>query len=151
MASSSSLIKTILHKSLAEGVYRDVTSKNSNYYYFLGKTLSWDNEETPPYPIDSYAYEREVRKEIITLKQIGPSDVNFVVPRKNWNSGTIYDMYDDEYSNQIIGIDIVSGGTGFTSLPTIEITGGGGTGAIYTPVILDGQIIDVDLVSRGSG
>ena len=148
---SSSLIKTILHKSLAEGVYRDVTTKSSNYYYFLGKTLGWADELNPPYPIDSYAYERSVRNEIITMKQIGPSDISFVVPRRNWVSGTVYDMYDDEYSNQIIGINIVSGGVGYINLPTITITGGGGTGASYTPVVLDGQIIGVDLVSKGTG
>lgn len=79
----SSLIKTILHKSLAEGVYRDVTTRSSNYYYFLGKTLAWQDELNPPYPIDSYAYERQVRSEIITMKQIGPSDISFVVPRIN--------------------------------------------------------------------
>jgi hypothetical protein len=147
----SSLIKTILHKSLAEGVYRDVTSRSSNYYYFLGKTLSWNDELNPPYPIDSYAYERDVRNEIITMKQIGPSDVSFVIPRRNWTSGFVYDMYDDEYSNEIIGLNVVSGGTGFNTLPTITVTGGGGTGAAFTPVLLEGQIIDVDLVSRGTG
>ena len=151
MATSSSLIKTILHKSLAEGVYRDVTSKSSNYYYFLGKTLEWEDELNPPYPIDSYAYERDVRSEIITLKQISSSDVSFVIPRKNWIPETVYDMYDDEYCNQILGIDIISGGIGYNSLPTITITGGGGSGAVFTPVVLNGEIIDVDLVSRGDG
>jgi len=151
MTTSSSLIKTILHKSLAEGVYRDVVTRSSNYYYYLGKTLSWTNELDPPYPIDSYAYERNARSEIITMKQIGPSDVSFVIPRRNWTSGTVYDMYDDEYCNEILGIDIVSGGSGFNTLPTITISGGGGTGASYTPVVLDGQIIDVDFVSRGTG
>jgi hypothetical protein len=151
MATSSSLIKTILHKSLAEGVYRDVVTRSSNYYYYLGKTLSWTDELNPPYPIDSYAYERNARSEIITMKQIGPSDVAFVIPRRNWTSGTVYDMYDDEYCNEILGINIISGGSGFTSLPTITISGGGGTGASYTPVVLDGQIIDVDFVSRGTG
>lgn len=146
---SSSLIKTILHKSLAEGVYRDVVTRSSNYYYYLGKTLSWTDELNPPYPIDSYAYERQARSEIITMKQIGPSDVSFVIPRRNWTTNTVYDMYDDEYSNEIIGINIISGGSGYNSLPTITITGGGGTGASYTPVVLDGQIIDVDFVSRG--
>jgi hypothetical protein len=151
MATSSSLIKTILHKSLAEGVYRDVVTRSSNYYYFLGKTLAWGDELNPPYPVDSYAYERLVRSDIITLKQISPTDVSFVIPRRNWTSNVIYDMYDDEYSDEIVGLDIISGGTSYTSLPTITITGGGGTGAVFTPVIFDGQLIDVDLVSRGSG
>ena len=148
---SSSLIKTILHKSLAEGVYRDVVTRSSNYYYFLGKTLSWEDELMPPYPVDSYAYERLVRSDIITMKQITPSDVSFVIPRRNWNTGVIYDMYDDQYSTEVIGLDIISGGTSYTSLPTITITGGGGNGAMFTPVVFDGQIIDVDLVSKGSG
>jgi hypothetical protein len=151
MATSSSLIKTILHKSLAEGVYRDLVTRSSSYYYFLGKTLAWGDELNPPYPVDSYAYERLVRSDIITLKQISPTDVSFVIPRRNWTSGVIYDMYDDEYSDEIIGLDVISGGTSYTSLPTITITGGGGSGAAYTAVVFDGQIIDVDLVSRGSG
>lgn len=148
---SSSLIKDILHKSLAEGVFRDVVTRSSNYYYFLGKTLEWSDELNPPYPIDSYAYERAVRADIITMKLISPTDVSFVIPRKNWTANIVYDMYDDEYSNEIIGIDIVSGGIGYTSLPTITITGGGGTGASYTPVVLEGEIIGVDLVSKGTG
>lgn len=151
MATSSSLIKTILHKSLAEGVYRDVVTKSSNYYYFLGKTLAWGDELNPPYPVDSYAYERAVRDEIITLKAINPSDVSFVIPRTPWISGTVYDMYDDEYSTQVVGLDIVDGGEAYTSLPTITITGGGGSGAAYTAVVYDGQIIGVDQVSRGYG
>lgn len=148
---SSSLIKTILHKALAEGVYRDVVTRSSNYYYYLGKTLSWQDDLSPPYPIDSYAYERAARSEIITLKQISPSDVSFVITRKDWTAGTVYDMYDDEYCNEILGINIISGGTSYNSLPTITITGGGGSGATYTPVVLDGQIVDVDFVSRGIG
>lgn len=147
----SSLIKTILHKSLAEAVYKDLVTKNSNYYYFLGRTLLWDDELSPLYPIDSYAYERLTRSEIITLKQITPNDVSFVIPRINWTSGLVYDMYDDEYSDEILGLDIVSGGVGFTSLPTITVSGGGGTGARFNPVVSDGKIIDIEVVSRGTG
>lgn len=156
MATSSSLIKTILHKTLAEGVYKDVTTRSSNYYYFLGKTLQWSDEAAPPYPVDSYAYERAVRDDIITMKAITPSDVSFVIPRVNWTTNTVYDMYDDEYSTEILGLNIVNGGTGYTSLPTITITGGGGTGAKFYPIVFDGSIIDTEVVgisntSRGSG
>lgn len=148
---TSSLIKTILHKSLAEGVFRDVVTRSSNYYYFLGKTMQWSDELNPPYPIDSYSYERATRADIITMKLISPTDVSFVIPRKNWTSNIVYDMYDDAYSNEIIGINIVSGGVGFNSLPTIAISGGGGSGAAFTAVVLEGQIIGVDLVSKGTG
>lgn len=141
---SSALLKTILHKSLAEGVYRDVTSNTSQYYYILGKTLEWDDESAPPAPFDSYNYERAVRNEIITTKRIGASDVSFVIPRINWVSGEIYDMYDDQYTTKIIGLNVIDGGTGFTSLPTITVTGGGGTGAKFYPIVLDGQIIGIE-------
>ena len=156
MPTTSSLIKTILHKTLAEGVFKDVTQRSSNYYYFLGKTLQWSDETAPPYPVDSYAYERAVRSDIITMKAITPADVSFVIPRVNWTTGTIYDMYDDEYSTEILGLNIVNGGTGYTSLPTITITGGGGTGAKFYPIVYDGSIIDIEVVgisdtSKGSG
>jgi hypothetical protein len=156
MATSSSLIKTILHKTLAEGVYKDVVTRSSNYYYFLGKTLQWSDEAVPPYPVDSYAYERAVRDDIITMKTITASDVSFVIPRVNWTTGVIYDMFDDEYSTEVLGLNIVNGGTGYTSLPTITITGGGGTGAKFYPVVYDGSIIEIERIgvsntSRGSG
>jgi hypothetical protein len=156
MATSSSLIKTILHKTLAEGVYKDVTTRSSNYYYFLGKTLQWSDEAAPPYPVDSYAYERAVRDDIITMKAITPSDVSFVIPRINWTTGVVYDMYDDEYSTEILGLNIVNGGTGYTSLPTVTVTGGGGTGAKFYPVVYDGSIVEIERLgvsdtSRGSG
>jgi hypothetical protein len=151
MANSSSLIKTILHKSLAEGVYRDLVNRTSNYYYFLGKTLEWEDELNPPYPVDSYAYEKFIRSEIITMKQISPSDVSFVIPRTNWTPGVIYDMYDDEYSDELSGVNIISGGQGYTSVPTLTVTGGGGQGASFTASISNGQIVSIQTVSRGFG
>ena len=66
---SSALLKTILHKALADGVYKDITNRTSQYYYFLGKTLEWDDETNPPAPFDSVAYENEVRNQFITLKK----------------------------------------------------------------------------------
>ena len=151
ISNSSALIKSILHKSLAEGVYRDVVTRASNYYYFLGKTLEWADELDPPYPLDSYKYELDVRKEIITMKLITPTDVSFVIPRINWEPDFAYDQFDDAYSTEIVGLDVQNGGAGYTSLPTITVTGGGGSGANFTPVVLDGAIIGIDVWSQGSG
>jgi hypothetical protein len=153
MSTSSSLIKTILHKSLAEGVYRDIVTKNSSYYYILGKTLTWNVDDEPPYPIDSYAYERNTRSEIITMKQIKTTDVSFVIPRVNWEYNHTYDMYDDSYSTEVIGLNILDGGAGYTALPTITVTGGGGTGALFTAIvdIEAGKIIGTETVSKGIG
>ena len=70
MATQSSLIKTILHKSIAEGIYNEIVNRTSRYYYFLGKTLEWEEELSPPSPIDSFDYELKTRNEIMTLKEI---------------------------------------------------------------------------------
>jgi hypothetical protein len=141
----------MLHRSLAEGVYRDISTRSANYYYYLGKTLSWADEQNAPYPLDTFDYELEARSEIITMKQINPTDVSFVIPRKNWVANEVYDMYDDRLGDEVIGIDIVDGGSGFTSLPTLTISGGGGSGANYSPIIFDNQIIGVDRLATGSG
>lgn len=151
---NSSLVKTILYKSLAEGVFKDVVTRSSSYYYFLGKTLSWEDDTKPPYPIDSFEYERDVRNEFITIKEIRPSDVAFVIPRKDWVADVVYDMYDDQYSDQVIGINVISGGSGYIDLydTEITITGGGGTGA--TAVVSEtvgGAVAGVVLTNRGSG
>lgn len=154
MPSASSLVKTILHKSLAEGVYRDVVTRSSSYYYFLGRTLSWEDEDNPPYPVDSLAYEADARNEIITVKQIRPSDVAFVIDKKTWIPDTVYDMYDDQYSDELIGINIVSGGSGYIDIYDINvaITGGGGSGATaIVSEIANGSVAAVTLTNKGRG
>lgn len=148
------LVKTILYKSLAEGVYRDVVTKSSSYYYFLGQTLSWADENNPPSPVDSLNYEHSARNEIITIKEIKPSDISFVVARKNWASDIVYDMYDDRYCDEVLGINLISGGGGYINIEDIQILieGGGGTGATaVVSEIANGQISGIVLTNPGRG
>jgi len=151
MAESSSLLKSPLHNSIAEGLYREIQSRQSSYYYFLGRTLEWEDETTPPVPRDTFKYENDVRNEIITMKQIKATDVAFVVPRVDWRSGTIYDQFDDRYGGEVVGIDVISGGFGYADVPTITISGGGGTGATAVANISDGSVIGVTMTSNGYG
>ena len=118
---NSTLIKTILRNSIAEGIHREITNRSGRYFYFLGKTLQWDNELSPLIPVDSVIYERDTRNEIITAKEITPADVSFVVPRYNWVSGISYDQYDDTYSTEVQGINLTSGGTEYVSIPSVYI------------------------------
>lgn len=148
---SSSLLKSTLHNSIAEGLYNEIQTRSSKYYYFLGKTLAWDNELVPPYPVDSFAYELNTRNEIITMKEIKSTDVAFIVNRVDWVSGTVYDMYDDAYSDQLDGINLISGGYGYADAPTVNITGGGGTGATAIATVADGQVIDISITNYGRG
>lgn len=154
MATSSSLLKTLLHKTIAEGLYKEVLSRTSKYYYFLGKTLSWPDEAAPPFPTDSFKYEKDTRNEIITFKQINPSDVAFVIPRIDWESGNVYDIYDDSYSTQVVGLDIINGGESFTAVPTITIDPPDtvtGVQATATVDIVGGEIVGYTMTEMGSG
>jgi hypothetical protein len=148
---TSSLLKSPLHNSVAQALYDEIQNRNARYYYFLGRTLTWDDDQTPPYPIDSFDYELKTRSEIITLKEVKSTDVAFVVKRVDWISGQVWDMYDDQYSDEVQGINLISGGYGYSDPPTINIIGGGGTGAIANPVIQDGVIIGVEMVNKGRG
>ena len=124
---TSSLLKTILNKSVADGIYNEIMSRYSRYYYFLGRTLSWEDELTPPYPTDSYAYELQTRSEMITLKEIKPTDVSYVIPRYDWAPGQVYDQYDDQYSTEVQGLNLIGGGLSYATAPNIYI---GSTGSV---------------------
>lgn len=126
MANPSSLLKSALHNSIMEALYGEILSRSTRYYYFLGKTLSWEDDTVPPVPVDSIAYEWQTRNEIITMKEIKSTDVAFVVPRYDWQEGIVYDKFDDQYSTEIQGLNLISGGFGYGSSPNIFI---GSTGS----------------------
>jgi hypothetical protein len=148
---TSSLLKSPLHNSVAEGIYDELQNRSGRYYYFLGKTINWVDEASPPYPVDSHNYELQTRNEIITMKEIKSTDCSFVIIRRDWTSGTIYDMYDDQYSTEVQGINLISGGYGYSDVPSVTITGGGGTGAAAVAYLTEGVVTSVELTSRGIG
>jgi len=51
----------------------------------------------------------------------------------------------------LTSIEVVHGGTGFTSPPTVAITGGGGSGATATATVSGGVITGITLGAAGSG
>ena len=51
----------------------------------------------------------------------------------------------------ITGIAVTSGGTGYTSAPTVVISGGGGTGATATATVSAGVITGITVNSGGTG
>lgn len=148
---SSTLAKTLLHTSVADSVYNEVVSRTGKYYYFLGRPLNWSNVAYPPEPIDSVAYEKDTRNNMVLVKFVQPGDVAFVVDRIDWQANTIYDIYDDEYSDQIIGVDLTAGGLNYSNNPTVTISGGGGTGAKANAVVTTGKVTSLIITDRGRG
>lgn len=51
----------------------------------------------------------------------------------------------------ITGANIGNGGSGYTSAPSVTITGGGGSGATATAVISDGEVVALNITNPGSG
>ena len=93
-------LKDPIHRALAETVFDDLFTKRSNYYYFIGKVIPWETPGSPPDIPNSRFYSDDVRNRIVSIKKIGVNDISFVIPRKNWISGTIYDQFDDYYEDR---------------------------------------------------
>ena len=85
------------------------TTGKNNYYTFLGHPdptnltdaigygdAGWGTE--PPNPIDNFDQENRYHDSMLFLKQVTSSDVRRVIPRINWQSGTVYEMYKNNYS-----------------------------------------------------
>lgn len=148
---TSTLVKTLLHNSVADSVYKEITSRTGRYYYFLGSVLEWVDSISPPTPVDSFEYERETRKNIVLIKEIRPSDVSYVINRINWAPNVVYDQYDDLYCDQLIGVDLIAGGTGYSSNTIVTITGGGGAGASANIITTNGVVTSIIINNRGYG
>jgi len=68
--------------------------------------LRTDNQGTdvaPLTPADSVQEEFYTFDDLLAAKKIASSDVSYVIPRRNWTTGTIYDYYRHDYGNRVTG------------------------------------------------
>lgn len=73
-----------------------ITSVQGNTYITIGRAQAWSNNDTIPTPIDTANSYFQYWNDLIGLKRINSSDVNLVIPRVDWISGTIYTEYDPD-------------------------------------------------------
>ena len=79
-----------------------VSNASNSYYSFIGLTnpadyqSDWDSD--PPAPKDNFDQENDYWNTMVALKKINTADARQVVPKRNWTSGTTYDMYRHDYS-----------------------------------------------------
>jgi hypothetical protein len=84
----------------------------TTYYLFVGRSHSWAtdtdgqgrsiNEGTdasPPTPNDDITSEFYNYDDMLGAKLLTSSDVSHVIPRRNWTTGTTYDMYEHNISS----------------------------------------------------
>ena len=76
------------------------------YYLFIGRPHAWatdvdpqgvsvveGTDSAPPTPYDTMGAEFYAWDDMIGLKKITSSDVSYVIPRRDWTTGTTYDYY----------------------------------------------------------
>jgi hypothetical protein len=92
------LLRKLGRVELARSFFRDIVNENDYYYFVVGKTTAWEDEEAPPSPTDSDYYINEFRREAMFLQRVNDGDVCLLARRIDWTSGTVYDSYDHHYS-----------------------------------------------------
>ena len=86
------------------------------YYLAIGRPQAWATSTRPdgrteyqgtdtaaPTPIDSIQDEFYSFDDFLAAKRVTSSDVSFVIPRRNWTTGTVYDYYRHDYGNFVTG------------------------------------------------
>ncbi len=69
-----------------------------------------------------------------------------------WNSNTSLRLrVGKDVGKGIASVTVTSGGTGYSSAPTVSFTGGGGTGGAGTTVLSSGAVQSVTITAAGSG
>ena len=82
-------------------------SANNVYYLFIGKSTpftsgtSGGSDASPPTPVDGPTDEYYAWDDMVAAKNIGSTNVQRVIPRRNWTNSTAYDMYKPNYSSSV--------------------------------------------------
>ena len=69
-------------------------SDTENLFFYIARPTGWTegNEVNQP---DTVAADIDSRRQIIAMKAIKPTDVNFLIPKNPWTSGTLYQEFSD--------------------------------------------------------
>src|SRR5210317_2398275 len=67
------------------------------------RTTNEGTDSVPLTPVDSVQDEYYYFDDMLAAKRVTSSDVSYVVPRRNWAAGVVYDYYRHDYGNRITG------------------------------------------------
>jgi uncharacterized membrane protein len=87
----SAIVTNNFRQTNAKNFYDSFSS--TAYYLFIGRPEAWADDANPPSASDTISTPGGVYRDMLSAKLLSSSDVSFVIPRKNWVSGTTYDMY----------------------------------------------------------
>ena len=89
----SVIITDPFKKQFMQNIFDEVTNLTGRYYIGIGKNDQWNATETVPTPTDTPRTIREAQNALQSVKAV--AGASFVIPRKNWSSGSVYDAFDD--------------------------------------------------------
>ena len=75
----------------------------TTYYLFVGRPQAWSSttgggtDAAPPTPLDNVDDPYMYYRDMLAAKILSTTDRQYAVPRHNWTTGTIYDMYRGDY------------------------------------------------------
>jgi len=82
-----------------------------------GRTENEGTDSSPLTPADSIDTEYYTFDDAIAAKKITASNVSYVIPRRNWQAGVVYDIYRHDYGRRITGTTTTqSANSGATNL-----------------------------------
>ena len=97
----------------AEQFYESFSeTAGETYYLFIGRSHAWatdvdaqgitvveGTDASPPTPNDDVVSEFYAYDDMIGAKIIAAADVSYCIPRRDWTTGTTYDMYEHNISS----------------------------------------------------
>lgn len=87
-------------KNMLLGKLEDfINDSNNNLYIGVGRTIPWNETDTPPIPENSDKDIRDAILDVVSIKNV--EDTSYVVPRNLWSYGTQYFGYDDDISGNV--------------------------------------------------
>ena len=79
-----------------------ISTSDNSYYVFIGlpnaTSVASDWNTNTPAPIDNFDKHDDIYDTLISAKKITSNDVLRVIKKITWSSGTIYEMYRQDYS-----------------------------------------------------
>ena len=97
------------------------------------------------YTIGAYRASRFLAGNFMPVQHVDSADSNSPI-----NDRVQKNIQDAAISSQILGIAITNGGSGYTSAPTVTISGDG-TNATATAIVSGGAVVNIKMDSNGSG
>lgn len=114
------LLRSAGRTEIARSLYRDIYNENDFFYFFVGRTTEWDDEESPEVPVDSPRNDNTTQRNMLFVKRIQASDAVLMISRINWVSETIYDQYDDKYGELNSTGGVITAHSGASSLKNAQ-------------------------------